>query len=82
MNYLLFFTVVVMTALSPVHSRSTGAPAEACSNLTPQHALLSSQTTPSPYNLSVDIFEDLADPDLAATHSYKPGTTYNSECMR
>ena len=78
MSFILLFAVM-MTALSPVHSRSTGAPAEACSNLTPQHAFLSSQTTPSPYNLSVDIFEDLADPDLAATHSYKPGTAYNRE---
>ena len=76
MSFILLLAVM-MTALSPVHLRSTGAPAEACSNLTPQHALLSSQTTPSPFNLSVDVFEDLADPDLALTHSYEPGSTYN-----
>ena len=75
MSFILLLAVM-MTALSPVHLRSTGAPAEACSNLTPQH-LSSSQTTPSPFNLSVDVFEDLADPDSAPTHSYEPGSTYN-----
>ena len=66
-------------------SHSTGAPAEACSTLMPQHGANSNSTDPVPYELNVDIFEDpgLPNPDstLRHTHSYTPGRIYNSECL-
>ena len=77
--YVCFIGLVIMISASPVHSRSGGAPVEACSDLIPQHGGNSNQTGPSPFELNVGIFEDLADPDLMATYSYKPGNSYNRE---
>ena len=37
------------------------------------------QTTPSPFELDVDIFEDVEVPNMAITHSYMPSRTYQSK---
>ena len=55
---------VLLLAVSPIQSFPSGAPAQACSDLRPgpPHGGVP-QTTPSPYELDVDMFEDLASND-------------------
>ena len=75
--------LILAMCTSPGLSRSTGAPAEACSTLMPQHGANTNSTDPVPYELNVDMFEDpgLPNPDgtLCHTHSYTPGRTYSSK---
>ena len=72
--------VLLILAAPAVQSRSTGAPAEACFTLTPQHTGTTAQTSQSPYELDVDMFEDVRPDQADPTYSYSPSTTYNCEC--
>ena len=53
------------------HAYSSGAPSQACSTLTPGHGGLS-QSSPSPYNLDLSIFNLYSD----GNYYYIPGQTY------
>ena len=80
MEWILLPLLLSAFAASPVQSRSTGAPVEACTNsLTPQHSGITSQTSSSPFELDVKQFEDLVANDAPVTYSYRPSTTYNRE---
>ena len=75
--------LLVLLAVSPIQSFSNGAPADACSDLRPgpPHGGVP-QTTQSPYELKVDMFEDLSSNDgiaVPVTYSYTPGRTYDRE---
>ena len=74
----LILSVGLMIALmaSPVLSFSTGAPSQACATLMPNHGVLLSQTSSSPFELDVSTFEDLTFRE-DRTYSYMPGVTYN-----
>ena len=80
--------LILTMCTSPGLSCSTGAPAEACSTLMPQHGANSNRTDPVPYELNVDMFEDPGLPNsdgtLRHTHSYTPGRIYSSKlcCQR
>ena len=73
--------VLMLLAAAPIQALSTGAPSQACSDLRPgpPHGGVP-QTTPSPYELDVDMFQDLSSNDgilVPATYSYTPGRTYD-----
>ena len=75
--------LLVLLAVSPIQSLPSGAPSQACSDLRPgpPHGGVP-QTTPSPYELDVDMFEDLSSNDgiaVPVTYSYTPGRTYDSK---
>ena len=72
-------------AVSPIQSFPNGGPAQACSDLRPgpDHGGVP-QTTPSPYELDVDMFEDLSSNDgivVPVTYSYTPGRTYDRKWL-
>ena len=73
-----FSTVVLLLVVSPVLPLPSGAPSQACSDLRPQHGGVP-QTTTSPFELDVDMFEDVSVPNTLATYSYQPSMTYNSK---
>ena len=56
---------------TPVECRPEGAPASACSTLTPQHPG-SSQTSPIPYSIDLSPFDD-----GLGNFSYIPGLAYD-----
>jgi len=49
------------------HSRSTGAPAEACSTLIPQHGANTNSTNPVPYSCTLEVRQYII-PDFYKTH--------------
>ena len=72
---------VLLLVVSLIQSLPNGAPAQACSDLRPgpPHGGVP-QTTPSPYELDVDMFQDLSSNDgiaVPVTYSYNPGRTYD-----
>jgi hypothetical protein len=74
---------LLVTSASPIQSFSSGAPTQACADLWPgpQHGGVP-QTSASPFELDMGIFEDLSSADMFAvpvTYSYAPSTTYNRE---
>ena len=75
-NKYILLVLALLLVVSPVLSFPSGAPSQACSDLRPQHGDVP-QTTTSPFELDVDMFEDVSDPDTQATYSYRPSTTYN-----
>ena len=81
MAELTWIVITVAISISPGHSRSTGAPPQACATLMPQHSTNSNNTAAIPFELDVDIFQDPGIPTelgtLSYTHSYTPGKTYN-----
>ncbi len=82
---LLLSFALIMLAASPVQPFPTGAPAQACGDLRPQHSTTeitaSPQTSDSPYELDVEMFEDVGFPNNPQTYSYKPSTTYNRKII-
>ena len=80
MAELTWIVIIVAISISPGHSRSTGAPAQACATLMPHHSTNSNDTAAVPFELNVDIFQDPGIPTefgtLSYTHSYTPGRTY------
>ena len=74
----------VLLAAATVQCNSTGAPRAACADLRPQHGF-TAQTDSSPFELDVEMFQDLPDDvvtpftEVQPTHSYSPSTTYNSK---
>lgn len=68
---------VIVLAASPVQPFPGGAPSQACSDLRPSHGV-GPQTTTSPYELVVDMFEDISvPPAVPTTYSYTPSQTYD-----
>ncbi len=62
----------------PVQSFPTGAPSQSCSDLRPDHGG-TTQTTPSPFELDMDVFQDVELPNLPTAYSYVPSRTYDSK---
>lgn len=72
----LSFTLIVLAA-SPVLPFPTGAPSQACLDLRPSHGS-GPQNMSSPYELVVDMFEDISVPNVVPlTYSYTPSQTYD-----
>ena len=67
---------IVLVATCPVLCLPSGAPQEACSDLRPQHGSMAQNTT-IPFELDVEMFEDVRPSNTEPTYSYKPNTTYN-----
>ena len=70
----------ILMGFSPVLCLPSGAPSGACSDLRPQHGGIP-QTSTSPYELDVDMFEDIAVPGTVPTYSYTPSSTYNRKSV-
>lgn len=66
---------------SAVNAYPGGAPSQACTNLRPQHGG-TSQTSSPPYELDVDMFQDLEIPEVPVTYSYSPNSSYNRKTAR
>jgi hypothetical protein len=81
---LILSLALLVISASPIQSFPSGAPAEACADLRPDISrhLAGPQTSASPFELDMGIFEDLSSADMFAvpvTYSYAPSTTYNRE---
>ena len=61
-----------------VNSYSTGAPAQACSSLTPNHGVGAQPSSSLPYMIDIEVFRDPVGGELV----YTPGVTYNSKLVR
>ena len=73
--------IICLTLLVLLASPSKSFPTGACADLRPRnrHGDVS-QSSASPYELDVSIFEDLGSEDgfaIPVTYSYSPSTTYN-----
>lgn len=55
---------------------SVGAPAQACADLRPQHGG-ATQSTPSPFELDMEVFQDVEVANVPITHSYMPSRVYS-----
>ena len=67
---------LVLVALTiRVHSRSDGAPAEACATLTPQHPGTVPQTSDVPYTIDLSSFGNAG----SDGYFYEPGRSYQCE---
>ena len=81
MEYIIYVLGLLLAAAT-VQCNPTGAPSAACADLRPQHGA-TAQTDSSPFELDVEIFQDLPDDVIAPfteiqpTHSYSPSTAYN-----
>ncbi len=76
--------MLIMTSITPGLSHSTGAPAESCSDLSPQHGGNEDSTSNVPFELSMKPFQNpfippTHDEALNYTYSYTPSTTYYSK---
>ena len=77
MKHYLALAVLLISAATPVHPFSSGAPAAACTTLSPnptQHGA-QPQATDIPYMLNLSSFYDPARDELV----YTPNTLYESE---
>ena len=80
----IIYVLSLLLAAAIVQCNPTGAPSAACADLRPQHGF-TAQTDSSPFELDVEIFQDLpeavTDPftEIQPTHSYSPSATYNSK---
>ena len=72
----LFLLTLITLSVAPVEPFPGGAPSQACTDLRPQHGG-TAQTTPSPFELNVDMFRDVEVFDMPATYSYTPSRTYD-----
>lgn len=74
MRSLLGILLLVSTLATPILCFPSGAPVDACEDLTPNHGV-ASQTSPNPYLLDLEQFRDPED----GTYYYIPGVTYTSK---
>ena len=75
----LFFACIVffVCCVQVNNGYPSGAPAESCSTLTPNHGDHQPQTSPIPYMIDISEFRDATND----CYYYTPGETYNSkEC--
>ncbi len=77
---LVLYLLLLALSVAPVQLLPQGAPSQACSDLRPQHGG-TPQTTPSPFELDVEMFEDVEVPNMPTTYSYAPSRTYNRKIL-
>ena len=72
----LILLLLISTLVSPTLCFPTGAPADACVNLTPSHGVSSQPESTLPYEL---VINDFVDP--SGVYQYVPGVTYTGTCL-
>ena len=70
------FAIIFCGVPLQVQGYPGGAPAEACSSLTPMHGDHVTQTSDIPFMIDISNFES---PEEAGCYYYQPGETYNSK---
>lgn len=70
-------TFLLVALLPSALSYSTGAPAAACTTLTPNHGVSGQNTSTLPYRINTDVFRDMNSGELL----YRPGFTYSGKLI-